>query len=126
MAWNDEKKQEVIKEYTRIMAEDFDTDEQRAENTTEVVAQLAEQYGETVNGTRMILTRAGVYVTKAPAKKATTAKGGTARVSKADAIQSLTNAIAAIDPALVNSEILEKLTGKAAAYFTEVLNAVQE
>ena len=125
MAWTTEKKQECIEAYKKIMAE-LATDELRAQHTTEVVADLAEEFGETVNGVRTILARAEVYYKKAPATKAATAKAaatgeGTKRINKADAIAELTNTIAAIDPDLVDQEVLSKLTGKAAAYFISIL-----
>lgn len=125
MAWTTEKKQECIEAYKKAMAE-YATDELRAQHTTEVVADLAEEFGETVNGVRTILARAEVYYKKAPATKAATAKAtatgeGTKRINKADAIAELTNTIAAIDPDLVDEEVLSKLTGKAAAYFVSIL-----
>lgn len=124
MAWTDEKKEEVVAKYVEIMETQFDTDEQRSSSSMEVVKQLADEYGETPNGTRAILSRAGVYIKKAAAPKAASAgTGGGKRINKAEAIQALSNSIAAIDPALVNSEILDKLTGKAAAYFVEVITA---
>lgn len=126
MAWTDEKKELVVAQYVEIMENQFDTDEQRASASMEVVTQLAEEHGETPNGTRMILSRAGVYIKKAPTAKSSTpsaGSGGGKRINKAEAIQALRNSIAAIDPALVQDEILDKLTGKAAAYFVEVITA---
>lgn len=127
MAWTDEKKAEVIAAYSEIMETQYKTDEERSKFTIEVVAQLAEQFGETVNGVRMILNKAGVYYKKAPGTpsaskaSASSTEGGAKRVSKADALSELTSAISAIDPDLVDEEILSKLTGKAAAYFTTIL-----
>lgn len=126
MAWTDEKKAEVIAEYSEIMQTQYKTDEERSKVSVEIVAQLAEKYGEAVNGVRMILNKAGVYYKKAPGtastSTATKAAGeGAKRVSKADAMAELTAAISAIDPDLVDEEVLSKLTGKAAAYFTSIL-----
>ena len=123
MAWTDEKRAAVIEAYKAAL-ETMDTDEQRAAESMEIVKEIAEEFEESPNGTRMILTKAGVYVKKTPtAKTATTSSsGGAKRVNKAEAIQTLTNQISAIDPDLVDSEILEKLTGKAANYFSEILN----
>lgn len=124
MAWTDEKKADVIKEYTEIMEDQYETDKERADATTEVVKQLSEKYDEKPNGTRMVLMGAGVYIKKTPGTKTTDSaskSGGTKRINKAEAQQSLTNTIAAIDPALVDEEIITKLTGKAAAYFVGVL-----
>ena len=125
MAWDDAKKARAVELYEKEMTK-LDNDEQRALATTEIVAEIAEELGETVNGTRMILQRAGVYIkkpagTSSSAKVASAKAEGAKRVSKADAVQDLTNAISAIDPELVDEEILSKLTGKAAAYFTTIL-----
>lgn len=125
MAWTDEKKSDVVSEYTRIMAEDFDTDEQRASVSVEIVKQLAEQFGETPNGVRMVLQKAEVYIKSSKARTATKSSGeGAKRVNKAEAIQSLKNSISAIDPSLVDDDILDKLTGKAAAYLVGVITTV--
>lgn len=90
-----------------------------AANSAEIVAKLATEYEATVNSIRMFLTKAGVYikVEKAPAG-ATAAK----RTSKADAIAELTAAITAADQP-VESDIVDKLTGKAALYFAGVIRA---
>lgn len=125
MAWDDAKKSRAVELYEKEMTK-LDNDEQKALATTEIVAEIAEELGETVNGTRMILQRAGVYIkkpagTSSSAKVASAKAEGAKRVSKADAVQDLTNAISAIDPELVDEEILSKLTGKAAAYFTTIL-----
>ena len=118
MAWTEEQKQEVIAKY-----EDA---EPTPENSMEIVTELAKEFGQSPNGVRMILTTAGKYVKKEPAKKAA---GGTAaagdkapRVSKEGAQQALTAAIEAAG-ADADAEIISKLTGKAAQYFTGVLQA---
>ena len=59
MAWTDEKKAEVIAAYEAANP--------TAENSMEVVKEIAEEFEESPNGVRMILTKAGVYVKKAPA-----------------------------------------------------------
>jgi hypothetical protein len=126
MAWTEEKKAEVIAEYTKIMTEQYSSDEERGQFSVEVVAQLAQKHGEAVNGVRMILCKANAYFKKTAATTssaaAKTASGEPAkRISKVDAMSDLKNAISAIDPDLVDEEILSKLTGKAAAYFTTIL-----
>ena len=70
----------------------------------------------------MILTRAGVYVKKTPATKATSSGGGGGgRVSVADAQQSVIDAIS--DAGMeADQAIISKLTGKAANYFAEIIN----
>jgi len=96
------------------------------ENSMEIVAELAKEYDKTVNGVRIILTQNEVYVKKAAGATKAAAGGGTAgaakapRVSKADAIADLSSAI--VDAGQeVDSEIVDKLTGKAAQYFAGVL-----
>ena len=116
MAWTDEKKAEVIAAYEAAAP--------TPENSMEIVKEIAEEFEESPNGVRMILTKAGVYVKKTPAsggeKKATT--GGT-RVSKAAAVEALTAAISDAGQE-ADEEILSKLTGKAAQYFTTVITAI--
>ena len=116
MAWTDEKKAEVIEAY--------ESANPTPENSMEVVKDIADEFEESPNGVRMILTKAGVYVKKAPATggtKSTSSSGG--RVSKAAAIESLSAAIADAGQE-VDQEILDKLTGKAAVYFTGVIAAI--
>ena len=96
------------------------------ENSMEIVAELADEFEESPNGVRMILTKAGVYVKKAPASggAAKASNGGSGgRVSKAAAIESLSAAISDAGQE-VDQEILDKLTGKAAVYFTGVISAI--
>lgn len=116
MAWTDEKKAEVIAAYEAA--------DPTPENSMEIVKEIAEEFEESPNGVRMILTKAGVYVKKTPAsggeKKAAT--GGT-RVSKAAAVEALTAAISDAGQE-ADEEILSKLTGKAAQYFTTIITAI--
>ena len=116
MAWTDEKKAEVIEAYENANP--------TPENSMEIVAEIAEEHNESPNGVRMVLTKAGVYVKKAPATggtKSTSSSGG--RVSKAAAIESLTAAISDAGQE-VDDEIISKLTGKAAMYFAGLITAV--
>ena len=121
MAWTDEKKAEAVAAYLAA--------EPTPENSMEIVKEIAEDLEESPNGVRMILTKQGVYIKKDPAtsssaKAAGGSTGGT-RVSKAAAQEAL---IAAITDAgqEVDEEIVSKLTGKAAQYFTTVLNATTQ
>jgi transposase-like protein len=116
MAWTDEKKAEVIEAY--------ESANPTPENSMEIVAEIAEEHDESPNGVRMVLTKAGVYVKKAPAAKSSSggSTGGT-RVSKAAAIESLTAAISDAGQE-VDEEIVSKLTGKAAMYFAGLISAV--
>ena len=115
--WTDEKKAEVIAAYKEANP--------TPENSVEIVAQIAEDFEESANGVRMVLSKAGVYVKKAQAAsgtKSSGASGGSGRVSKADAQEAL---IAAITDAgqEADEEIISKLTGKAAQYLTGVITA---
>lgn len=119
MAWDDDKKAQAVEMYVKA--------EPTPENSMEIVKEIAEELDESPNGVRMILTKAEVYVKKAPAagssKSSGESKAGGGRVSKAAAQEAL---VAAITDAgqEVDEEIVSKLTGKAAQYFTTVLNAV--
>jgi hypothetical protein len=114
--WTDELKEEVIARYT-------DADP-TPETSVEIVKEIAEDIEKTPNGVRMILTKAGVYVSKATAKASTSGGGDKPkRVSKQDAIDALTSIIAE-NGGEVDEEITSKLTGKAAVYFTEVIKQV--
>ena len=117
MAWTDEKKAEVIAAY--------EAQNPTPENSMEIVAEIAEEFEESPNGVRMVLTKAGVYVKKAPATKAASSGGSTGggRVSKAAASEALTAALTDAGQD-VDEEIVSKLTGKAAMYFAGVIAAV--
>jgi hypothetical protein len=120
-AWTPELKQTVIDRY---LAENPTGD-----TSTEIIKDLAEEFEQSPNGVRMILVQAEVYVKKEAAagtsKTATVKKDGDApkRVSKESSIAALVAAINAAG-ADVDSEIVDKLTGKAAIYFTNVLAAI--
>lgn len=119
MAWDDDKKAQAVSMYEAA--------DPTPETSMEIVKDIADKLEESPNGVRMILTKAGVYVKKAPASggaKGTASSGGSGgRVSKAAAQEAL---IAAINDSgqSVDEEIISKLTGKAAQYFTTVLNGV--
>lgn len=111
MAWDDDKKAQAISMYEER--------EPTPENSMEIVSEIAEELAESPNGVRMILSKAGVYVKKeaaAAGSKSKTTKTTSTRVSKEDAQAQL---IAAIEAAgkEVDSDIISKLTGKAAVYF---------
>ena len=120
MAWDDDKKAAVIAAYEEA--------EPTPENSMEIVKEIADEYEESPNGVRMILSKAGVYVKKTPATGSGTSSGGgssSSRVSKAAAQEALVAALTDIG-ADVDSDIVEKLTGKAAQYFAGVLAGVAE
>jgi len=116
--WTDELKTKAIKEYEAA--------EPTPENSMEIVQQIAEEIGCTPNGLRIVLAKADVYVAVASKKTekkegaATKATGGV-RVSKEAAHDALRTAIEKAGKP-VNDEIITKLTGKAAQYFTELFS----
>ncbi len=115
MAWDDEKKARAIQLYTEA--------DPTPETSVEIVKEVAEAVGETVNGTRMILSKAEVYVKAATAAKAGTTKEkaeGTKRVSKSDSIDALVAVIEG-EGLEADREILDKLTGKQAVYLAETI-----
>ena len=116
MAWTDEKKEEAVTLY--------EGQEPTPETSMEIVKEIAEHLEESPNGVRMILTRAGVYIKKAPAtKNGGQTANGTGRVSK-QAMQD--ELIAAITDAgqTVDEDIISKLSGKAAQYLAGVISAI--
>lgn len=115
--WTDEQRAAVIEEYKAA--------EPTPENSMDIVKELAEKYDKTPNGVRMILMKDESYVKKTPEKSSgSKSSGGSKRVSKADAQNGLTEAIEAAG-AEVDEDIISKLTGKAAVYFTEVVNSIK-
>ena len=119
MAWTDEKKAEAVEMY--------ENQDPTPETSMEIVKEIAEELEESPNGVRMILTKAGVYIKKTAAKAAAASGGSTGgtRISKAAAIETLTSAITDAGKE-VDEEILSKLTGKAAVYFTTLLTPESE
>lgn len=117
MAWTDEQKAQAIAAYK--------AGNPTPENSTELIKEIAEEMEQSPNGVRMVLVQADVYVKRAAAAGSTEKKGtaeGTKRVSKESQIAALRAAIKE-KGAEIDDEILEKLTGKAAAYFVKVLQA---
>jgi hypothetical protein len=121
MAWTEEDKKKAIAMYEEA--------EPTPETSTEIIKDIAEDMEQSPNGVRMVLVQAGVYVKK----EATAAKGGEKaagsgdapkRVSKESQITALKTEIENRG-AEVDSDILEKLTGKAAAYFVKVLQSAK-
>ena len=85
--WTDEAKAQAVEMYT--------AEEPTPENSMEIVKEIAAELGESPNGVRMILTKAGVYVKKTPAARSSSSGGGGGggRVSVADAQQAVKDAI---------------------------------
>jgi len=126
-AWSEEEKAAIISQYEAA--------EPTAANSMDIVNQITDELKEngkadaTPNGVRMILTKGGVYIKKEGGAKATPSKTAAAgsgdkapRVSKEAAHADLKAAIEAAGGD-VDDEIIGKLTGKAAQYFTKVLSA---
>lgn len=121
-AWTEEMKAQVKEKYL--------AGEPTAENSAELVKEIADEIGQSANGVRMVLIQEKVYVKKdaatATAGKTTAKKegdgAGTKRVSKESQIDELKKAITDRGGE-IDDDILGKLTGKAAAYFTKVLTA---
>lgn len=122
VAWDDEKKAAVVKAYQKANA--------TPETSMEIVKEIAEEFDESPNGVRMVLTKAGVYVkktasagTSSSSKKA--ASEGSTRVSKQGAQDAL---IAALTDAgqEIDEDVVSKLTGKAAQYFTNIITALNK
>jgi len=114
--WTDEIKKKVIEQYK--------SKNPTPENTSELIKEIADNLGAdyTANGVMAILNKAGEYVKKtAGTTKAKTTGDKTPRESKGDCVAALNNAIKATgqEP---DSEIIGKLTGKAAKYFAEIIN----
>ena len=116
MAWDDDKKAQAVSMY--------EEQDPTPETSMEIVKAIAEELEESPNGVRMILTKAGVYVKKTPATGSTkTSSGGGGRVSKAAAQEALSAAITDAGQE-VDEDVISKLTGKAAQYFTTVIGNV--
>ena len=115
MAWDDDKKAQAVS-----MQEDQGP---TPETSMEIVKAIAEELEESPNGVRMILTKAGVYVKKTPATGSTKTSSGGGRVSKAAAQEALSAAITDAGQE-VDEDVISKLTGKAAQYFTTVIGNV--
>ena len=113
--WTDEQKKQAIAAY--------EAGEPTAENSTELVKEIAEDMEQSANGVRQVLVQAGVYIKKdVAAKGKTDATGDKApRVSKESQIAELKELILARGQE-ADDEVLGKLTGKAAAYLVKVFS----
>ena len=113
MAWDEDKNQQAVDMYT---AEDA-----TPETSMEIVKDIAEELGESPNGVRMILSRAGVYVRKNPVSGSGGSTGG-GRVSKAECHQMLADAVSNIGGTL-DMSIIDKISGKAAKHIAEEISS---
>ena len=119
VAWDDDKKAQAVSMY--------EEQEPTPESSMEIVKDIAEELDESPNGVRMILTKAGVYVKKAPASGNGNggSTGGTGRVSKQAMQDELTAAISDLGQE-VDADIISKLSGKAAQYLAGVIKAAAD
>lgn len=113
--WTQEDKDSVIEQYTERNPTE--------ETSLDIVKEIAEEWEKSPNAIRMILQRAGVYIKKDPTAKGATSEKKEGRVSKQDAIAML-NAKIAEAGVEVDESITEKMTGKAAMYFSSVLDTI--
>ena len=113
MAWDDDKKAQAIEMYEGAAP--------TPETSMEIVKEIADELDESPNGVRMILTKAGVNVKKAPASNGSSSStGGSGRVSKQAMQDELTAAITDSGQE-ADEDIISKLSGKAAQYLAKVI-----
>jgi len=112
--WTTEVKTELVEAYKKA--------EPTPQNSMDIVKELAEDFEATPNGVRGILSKAGVYIKKEPAKAASTGeKSKTTRVSKVDAQAKLTALIESLGKE-ADEDVISKLTGKAALYLVSIFS----
>lgn len=108
-------------------------EDERPSMTTEVVKQVAEEFGIPANSARLHISRdpRGVYIKKDSAKKPAgdgEKKSGGTRTSKAAAQAELKSALmdagASEDKVAEGEEIIEKMTGKAALFLAELIRSI--
>lgn len=115
--WTDELKEQVIAQY--------EEGEPTADNTISLLEDLVKETGFTLNGIRMILIKAGVYVKVKEAKAGTEKGDKPKRKSKQDSIDELTKSLEDNDIE-VDESVVSKLTGKAAEFFTGVVTTLTQ
>lgn len=140
--WTDEIRKEMADDYIEKM-EIAGNDGNKSMDIVNEIRESFAQKGEafTSNAIRLMLMAQKrptdedpigiVYIKKTagstPASSGTSAStsSGTAKLSKAEAQKQLSDAISAINPDLVDSSIIDKMTGKAAQYFMGVVLEIQ-
>ena len=117
--WTEELKQEVITAYI--------AEEPTPENTTEIISELADKFKKTVNGIRMILIKAEKYVAiKAKTSTSSSDSGDKPkRKTKQESLDELSELLTK-HGVTADATIIDKLTGKAADYFTAAFTTVIE
>ena len=120
--WTPELKAEAISQYVERINEYLPEDQPA--HTLEVIAELAALYGFTKNSMRGVIQQSEHYVKAAKKAPAASEKPASKRPNKAQAMAELKAAI--VDGgAEVNEELIEKLTGIEAVYFTQVIRQIQ-
>ncbi len=115
--WKDETFKESIK--ASYLASD-----PTPKTNAEILQELSAEFDVTGNAIRVFLVREGIYVKEAIVPKEEGAKDGKTpakRVSKEAAIGALKAKLEELGKP-VDPDILDKMTGKAAQYFLEVLS----
>jgi len=115
--WTDELKQQVIEEYT--------SKNPTPETTGDIIEVIAEEHGKTVNGVRMILSKASVYVSKGKPSSSSPAEDKPARKTKQESLDELSQLLEdhEVQP---DDTVISKMTGKAAEFFIKAINQIIE
>lgn len=115
-AWTDELRQEIIEEYQK--------EEPTPETTMDIVADIASNHSLTVNGVRMVLSRAEVYITKGKTESASK-EDKPKKKPKQESLDDLTALLTkhGVEP---DDAVISKLTGKAAEYFIGAFTTIIE
>lgn len=120
MAWDDDKRNAVVVAYKKANP--------TPENSMEIVKEIADDMGESPNGVRMVLTKAGVYIKKTESATASSGapKASTStRVSKVAAQDAITAALRDAGQE-IDDDVVSKLTGKAAMYFANIITKLNK
>ncbi len=117
MSWTDEEREEVIKQYK--------DSKPTAENSNDIVKEISDNMDKTVNGVRSILVRAEVYIKKEVKKSEKKESSSGTRVNKTEAIDALKELLES-NSLTVDAAIIDKLTGKAAVYFTDTFKVLTQ
>jgi uncharacterized membrane-anchored protein len=98
----------------------YESQQPTGKNTYECVKEVAYITKLSPNYIRRVLQEAGVYVVKEKPKETKVEETKKKRLSKAEAHQMLINVVSDAGSE-IDEEIVSKMTGKAAAYFAELI-----
>lgn len=125
-SWNETNVAEAINVYKAALADlHKENGEKDAVNSREAIKLAAEAVGTSEASARLKLNKENVYIkveAKKPAK--TSESTGTKRVDKAKMHEELIQAFAAHGVLDVDTDIVSKLTGKAAAHLAEKVRQI--